>query len=264
VANVYLCGSRFVVRCWWLPTLTGTSVSSTMLEKRFVTRQRECADLPKRLHSVFAHSDVILSPIHMSSVQPSIPGVWLTGVRSSCRANEYCHVVQSRQYASFIPSYLRRGTKRWTCTFSWTFVTPEGLVTAVCVTALTALEKLSDRDWHFVLRCIEVSQSFVIRIQLNVIMSKYVRPFCYSTVTPRSLPAVQPHTFRPFPSGHFQVYKHTGIREKWKCLHDFVSSKETICTSVCSVLMSVAQRCAGVQMCTRYRELEELGVLLVM
>jgi hypothetical protein len=36
------------------------------------------------------------------------------------------------------------------------------------------------------------------------------------------------------------------------------------CTSVCSVLMSVAQRCAGVQMCTRYRELEELGVLLVM
>ena len=28
-----------------------------------------------------------------------------------------------------------------------------------CVTALTVLEKLSDRDWHFLLRCVEVSQS---------------------------------------------------------------------------------------------------------
>jgi hypothetical protein len=53
-----------------------------------------------------------------------------------------------------------------------------------CVTALTVLKKLSDRDWHLLLRCIEVSQSFVIRIQLNVSMSKYVRPCCYSTVTP--------------------------------------------------------------------------------
>lgn len=32
------------------------------------------------------------------------------------------------------------------------------LVTAICVTALTAMEKLSGRDWHFLLPCIEVSE----------------------------------------------------------------------------------------------------------
>jgi hypothetical protein len=80
----------------------------------------------------------------------------------------------------------------------------------------------------------------------NVIMSYYIRPCCYSTVTPMSLPAVQPQMFLPLPSGHFQVYRHTSIREKLKCLHYFVSSKETVCTSVCFVLISVTVRCAGV------------------